>query len=127
MAEPSSSLWYWYQKWFNLAVALLIAVYSYLNDWSNVCYGALAFALFTFNNNRPRRRLKDGDKFRVVVVGSGFSGILAGIRLQELGVDFVILEKSTDLGGTWHDNRYPGAGCDVPSYFYCYSFFPNPW
>jgi len=50
-----------------------------------------------------------------------------GIQLRKRGItDFVILEKSPDVGGTWHDNTYPGACCDVPSVLYSYSFEPNP-
>jgi cation diffusion facilitator CzcD-associated flavoprotein CzcO len=63
----------------------------------------------------------------VVVVGSGFAGICMGIKLKESGRDdFVILEEADDLGGTWRDNTYPGATCDVQSHLYSYSFAPNP-
>lgn len=61
-----------------------------------------------------------------VIIGAGMSGLLAGIRLRRAGItDFTILEKSQDVGGTWLDNSYPGAGCDVPSHLYSYSFAPN--
>jgi cation diffusion facilitator CzcD-associated flavoprotein CzcO len=64
---------------------------------------------------------------RVVIVGSGFAGICMGIKLKESGRDdFVILEKADDLGGTWRDNTYPGAVCDVQSHLYSYSFELNP-
>jgi cation diffusion facilitator CzcD-associated flavoprotein CzcO len=64
---------------------------------------------------------------RVAVIGAGMSGILAGIRLRDAGIeDFVIYEKARDLGGTWRDNTYPGLACDVPSHVYSYSFAPNP-
>ncbi len=63
----------------------------------------------------------------IVIVGAGFGGIGMGIALKRAGFDdFVILEKSEDLGGTWHDNRYPGCACDVPSPLYSYSFELNP-
>jgi cation diffusion facilitator CzcD-associated flavoprotein CzcO len=63
----------------------------------------------------------------VVVVGAGASGIGAAVRLLEAGItDFVVLEKSSELGGTWRDNTYPGCACDVPSALYSYSFAPNP-
>jgi cation diffusion facilitator CzcD-associated flavoprotein CzcO len=63
----------------------------------------------------------------VLVIGAGFSGICAGIKLLEQGIsNFRIYEKSEGIGGTWYDNTYPGAACDVPSHFYCYSFEPNP-
>lgn len=62
----------------------------------------------------------------VIVIGSGFSGIGAGIRLTQEGInDFIILEKHQDLGGTWRDNTYPGCECDVPSALYSYSFSQN--
>ena len=61
------------------------------------------------------------------IIGAGFSGIAMGIALKRAGIDsFVIFEKSGGLAGTWWDNTYPGAGCDVPSHLYSYSFAPNP-
>lgn len=64
---------------------------------------------------------------RVVIVGTGFAGVAAAIRLRQAGItDFVILEKSDRTGGTWRDNTYPGCACDVPSYLYSYSFEQNP-
>ncbi len=63
----------------------------------------------------------------VIVVGAGFSGIGMAIRLREMGIDdFVVLDRGNDLGGTWRDNSYPGAACDVPSNLYSYSFALNP-
>jgi cyclohexanone monooxygenase len=62
-----------------------------------------------------------------LVVGAGFAGLCAAIKLQEDGErDFVVVEKGTDVGGTWRENTYPGAACDVPSQLYSYSFAPNP-
>ena len=64
---------------------------------------------------------------RTVIVGAGFSGIGMAIRLLEDGErDFVLLERASDLGGTWRDNTYPGCRCDVPSHLYSFSFAPNP-
>ncbi len=48
------------------------------------------------------------------------------IALQRQGVDFVILEKADDIGGTWRDNSYPGCACDIPSHLYSFSFEPKP-
>jgi 4-hydroxyacetophenone monooxygenase len=59
-----------------------------------------------------------------VVIGCGESGILAGIRLTQAGIPFTIIEKGRGPGGTWWDNRYPGARVDIGSHFYCYSFEP---
>jgi cation diffusion facilitator CzcD-associated flavoprotein CzcO len=63
---------------------------------------------------------------RALVIGTGFSGLGMGIALQQQGVDFLILEKADDVGGTWRDNTYPGAACDVPSHLYSFSFEPKP-
>ncbi len=64
---------------------------------------------------------------RVIVVGTGFAGIGMAIRLREQGMtDFVVLERAGDIGGTWRDNTYPGAACDVPSHLYSFSFALNP-
>ena len=63
----------------------------------------------------------------VVIVGAGFSGIGMAGRLRAMGVDdFVVLDRGNDLGGTWRDNSYPGASCDVPSNLYSFSFALNP-
>lgn len=62
-----------------------------------------------------------------VILGAGMSGLCAAIQLQKAGLhDFVILEQSEGLGGTWWDNRYPGAQVDVPAPAYSFSFAPNP-
>ncbi len=65
------------------------------------------------------------DAFPVVVIGCGESGLLAGIRLQEAGIPFTIVEKNAGAGGTWWENSYPGARVDVGNHFYCYSFEPS--
>ncbi|WP_404851125.1 flavin-containing monooxygenase [Dietzia kunjamensis] len=63
----------------------------------------------------------------VLVVGAGFSGLGAAIRLAQEGFDdLVVLERGPEVGGTWRDNSYPGAACDVPSHLYSYSFALNP-
>lgn len=64
--------------------------------------------------------------FSVVVVGAGPSGIGAAKVLRDEGIDFVVLEKASRLGGTWRDNTYPGCACDVPSALYSYSFAQSP-
>src|SRR5688572_26311781 len=66
----------------------------------------------------------DGDvPFPIAIVGSGFGGIGMAIQLARAGFDDVtIFEKEGRLGGTWRDNTYPGAACDVPSHLYSFSF-----
>tara|TARA_R110000823_G_scaffold210224_1_gene340390 strand:- start:1862 stop:3358 length:1497 start_codon:yes stop_codon:yes gene_type:complete len=64
---------------------------------------------------------------KIVVIGAGMAGILAGIKLHEQGKHrFVIYEKADRIGGTWRENTYPGLTCDVPSHHYTYSFERNP-
>ncbi|WP_254277553.1 NAD(P)/FAD-dependent oxidoreductase [Halomonas sp. 3H] len=62
-----------------------------------------------------------------VIIGAGVSGLLAALRLKQLGLPFVILERQSDVGGNWLGNRYPGCGVDTPSYLYSYSFFQRDW
>src|SRR5579875_1531746 len=63
-----------------------------------------------------------------VIVGAGFGGMGAAIQLKREGVDdLVILDRESDLGGTWHVNRYPGLAVDIASVTYSYSFEPNPY
>jgi cation diffusion facilitator CzcD-associated flavoprotein CzcO len=73
------------------------------------------------------RELPLPEHVRVAIVGSGFAGLGAAVRLlQEGREDFVVLERAEDLGGTWRDNTYPGCACDVQSHLYSFSFAPNP-
>ncbi len=61
--------------------------------------------------------------YRVIIIGAGPGGLCTAIKLQEAGIkDFVVLEKATDIGGTWWHNQYPGAECDVMSHLYSFSF-----
>lgn len=60
--------------------------------------------------------------FSVVVIGAGMSGLLAAHRLQQAGVAVVVVDKNTDLGGTWFENTYPGCRVDVANHTYAYSF-----
>ncbi|MFC0313502.1 flavin-containing monooxygenase [Gordonia phosphorivorans] len=63
----------------------------------------------------------------IAIVGAGFSGLGAAVKLAENGFDdYLILDRGVDFGGTWRDNVYPGAACDVPSHLYSYSFALNP-
>ncbi|WP_067477138.1 flavin-containing monooxygenase [Actinomadura hibisca] len=62
-----------------------------------------------------------------LIVGAGFAGLGTAIRLRQAGIeDFVILERAGEVGGTWRDNTYPGAACDIPSLLYSFSFAQNP-
>ncbi len=68
-----------------------------------------------------------GGDLPIAIVGAGFAGIGAAIRLLQAGIDsFTIFERAPEIGGTWRDNGYPGAACDVPSHAYSLSFEQNP-
>ncbi|MFJ9179598.1 flavin-containing monooxygenase [Streptomyces sp. NPDC102360] len=70
---------------------------------------------------------QEHEHVRVAVIGSGFGGLGAAVRLRREGItDFVVLERAGSVGGTWRDNSYPGCACDVPSHLYSFSFAPNP-
>jgi 4-hydroxyacetophenone monooxygenase len=75
---------------------------------------------------RPPRVAPPND-LRVIVIGAGVAGMLAAIRLREAGIEHLVLEKNEDVGGTWLENAYPGAGVDTPSSLYSYSFAPRAW
>lgn len=65
--------------------------------------------------------------YEAIIIGAGFGGVAAAIKLDEAGYKrFVVLEKGDGIGGTWRENTYPGACCDVPSRLYSYSFALNP-
>ncbi|WP_405136673.1 flavin-containing monooxygenase [Nocardia sp. NBC_01388] len=62
----------------------------------------------------------------VLIIGTGFGGLAMALELKRAGLeDFTILEQADEVGGVWRDNTYPGAGCDIPSPYYSYSFAPN--
>ena len=64
---------------------------------------------------------------KTLIIGAGFGGICMGVQLKERGDDdFIIVEKADEVGGTWRENTYPGAECDIASALYSYSFAPNP-
>ncbi len=68
-----------------------------------------------------------GEHHRIAIVGSGFAGLGMAVKLKHAGIeDFVVLERTGDVGGTWHLNTYPGCQCDIPSHLYSFSFAPNP-
>jgi cation diffusion facilitator CzcD-associated flavoprotein CzcO len=65
---------------------------------------------------------------RIAIVGAGPAGLCMAIRLKRAGFsNFTIYERSNEVGGTWRDNTYPGAACDIPAHLYCFSFEPNDY
>ncbi len=84
------------------------------------------------NDSRAPRWSRDvpaatRQKFHVLVIGAGMSGLLQALRLQEAGIPFTVVEKNDSVGGTWYENRYPGCRVDIANHFYSYSFEPYPW
>lgn len=65
--------------------------------------------------------------FRALIIGAGISGIAAAIRMAEMAIPYLVVERSNEVGGVWLENIYPGAGVDTPSHLYSYSFAPNDW
>lgn len=67
-----------------------------------------------------------GTTYSQIIIGAGFAGLCAAIKLKQAGEhNFVLLERNAHLGGTWYDNHYPGAACDVESHLYSFSFEPK--
>ncbi|MCF3937387.1 flavin-containing monooxygenase [Gordonia tangerina] len=75
-------------------------------------------------HTEPTRTPREG--FRVIIVGAGISGLAMAVRLGQAGIDYLLIDKNTTVGGTWHENVYPGCGVDTPSYLYALSFDPKP-
>ena len=77
--------------------------------------------------NPAKRQIASSAESRrkILVVGAGMSGLLAGIRLKQAGYDFQIIERNGEVGGTWAVNTYPGCRVDSQNHLYSYSFFPN--
>lgn len=65
--------------------------------------------------------------FSAIIIGAGISGLCAAVNLAAAGIPYTIVERQHGVGGVWSENCYPGAGCDVPSYLYSYSFSPFDW
>ncbi|MFI6534270.1 flavin-containing monooxygenase [Nonomuraea sp. NPDC050547] len=60
---------------------------------------------------------------RIAIIGAGFGGLCMAIQLERAGItSYTVFEKAGEVGGTWRDNSYPGAGCDIPSHLYSFSF-----
>jgi cation diffusion facilitator CzcD-associated flavoprotein CzcO len=74
-----------------------------------------------------QKRETDRTDFPIAIIGAGFAGIGTAIQLKKAGIDsFTMFERAAEIGGTWRDNTYPGAACDVPSHAYSLSFEPKP-
>ena len=114
IAEPDAAL---RRRMMSVAVAEDIPA-----DYDGIITAELPLAR---HDEHPRVSVPDG--FVAVIVGAGVSGLCAAIHFQRAGIPFEILEKSSELGGVWRDNRYPGAGVDTPNHLYSFTFAPYDW
>ena len=90
-------------------------------------YGDMIAAQNALTDTTPPEPVDAPEDFEVLVVGAGVAGICAAINLQRNGIPFTVIEKNTTVGGTWWENRYPGAGVDTPNHLYSFSFAPYDW
>lgn len=101
-----------------IAICLLVTGACYLIMHVN----QLLATKYTLTSSERRQAAST----RICIIGCGVSGICAGHFLRLMGVNITIIEKGSRPGGTWFWNRYPGAGCDVDSHLYSFSWFLNP-
>ncbi|KAF4630307.1 hypothetical protein G7Y89_g7832 [Cudoniella acicularis] len=96
---------------------------SQMSFYSNALNGQDGYKIPDVTFRDPKNR-----RLKVLTIGAGVSGIMMAYQIQKQceNVEHVIYEKNEDIGGTWLENRYPGAACDVPSHAYTYNFALNP-
>ena len=90
-------------------------------------YGPMIAAQLGLRNLAETEPIPVPDGFRVLIIGSGVSGMCAAVNLQRAGIPFTVVERNETVGGTWWENRYPGAGVDTPNHLYSFSFVPYDW
>ena len=91
------------------------------DEFVELVYDQCGFRPWTDRSKQPGRTAPEPG-FKVLVIGAGMTGMAAATKLREAGYDFVVIEKNSDVGGTWFENRYPGVGVDTPSHFYSFSW-----
>ena len=109
-----------------LICSLLAYVFLIQNGWTTFKLSVLDASLNFMKNIWEPHTLKITDDFNLCIIGAEASCICMNKELNEIGVQYVILEKSSTLGGTWWENIYPGVARDVPSHLYSFSFYTNP-
>jgi cation diffusion facilitator CzcD-associated flavoprotein CzcO len=114
-------------------VALLFCLF--LPNVTFIAAGSLAAVCFIIKYIEWTLRIRYGLSFaeqknasskRFLIIGGGFSGLCVGHFFRLMKLNFQLVEKGSEIGGTWFWNRYPGVGCDVVSHLYSLSFFRNP-
>lgn len=125
--ESSVAFWATYRRFFYPAFFAWFAYLSFIYGCPSSFVVCTILSSMTFIKTLSVGKVKGSENYKAIIIGAGMSGMNTAIKLDELGVEYVILEKAKDLGGTWHFNRYPGAACDVASHLYSFSFCLNPW
>ena len=116
------------------AIPVIVMTFRSARDTALAAAGVAALAVLlrlkqARDKNNKRARLAAVCKKRnhkVIIVGSGFSGLATAIKLLEMGIPFEIIEKEDEVGGTWYVNQYPGCQVDVMSFLYGLSSYPCP-
>ena len=91
-------------------------------------YEDLAFDPLARSPQWTGERPTAADGFEATIIGAGVSGIMAAIHFERVGIKYRILERMSDIGGTWHLNDYPEARVDISTYLYQFKFEENyPW
>ncbi len=110
-----------------IAIAYLVVYWNPMSRFCMLLASVVALDLLVKLITAPVP-LKRGAEWKIVIVGAGPAGLCMAKRLLDVGVDdFLILEKSDSVGGTWYYNRYPGCASDIPPHYYSFSFHMNPW
>eukprot|EP01095_Lingulamoeba_sp_RSL-Kostka_P002686 TRINITY_DN13599_c0_g1_i1.p1 TRINITY_DN13599_c0_g1~~TRINITY_DN13599_c0_g1_i1.p1 ORF type:complete len:540 (-),score=134.03 TRINITY_DN13599_c0_g1_i1:178-1797(-) len=90
-----------------------------------VCYKIISYFYERNQKKKLEYAIKTyGDDFEVLIVGAGFSGLGMAVELQKKGIKYRIIEKASEVAGTWYHNRYWGCACDIPSHLYSFSYEP---
>lgn len=111
--------WAYYYKYHSLVISTILTWYLLSNDYSwCIVFLATSWLAYSIYLRFPDKKIRGGENYNTIIVGAGFSGLDAGRALKKAGIKYVILEKSSELGGTWYDNSYPGAACDIMVHLY---------
>lgn len=96
-----------------------------MNEPVPISYGEVIAA--SMKLGEPEPDVEAPSTLKAIVIGAGISGISAAVQLANMGIDYTIIDKNADFGGTWWENRYPGCGVDTANLTYTFAFEPNDW
>ncbi|XP_059091035.1 baeyer-Villiger monooxygenase-like [Tigriopus californicus] len=121
------TLWQFHHKYSSIVLVSGLVYQLYQLGWSNLIWPLLPCWAYLVYHIIPERKIPGAEDYNAIIMGGGFSGLGAAAKMDQIGVKYFLLEKAEDLGGTWWENRYPGAACDINSHLYSFSYFLNPW